>query len=318
MDHLLSIKTFVSVVRLKSFSKAAVNLKMSTAAVSRAITNLEAHTQTRLINRTSRYVALSDLATEYYAACCEVLERIQESESQLTQGQQSKGGLLRVLVHPFAVEVGLPQLLETFRHDAADVNMVVTVDTGFVKLEHGDYDVAVYPRNEIEGVNVICRPLVSSPFILVAGVEYWVKACQKLKVPDLSGHMLIACSDQKGRQDGLKLSKDGTITGSGKPSVTLVVGESTAIRLALRGYGLALLPHVVAEPYIASGRLRVVFPDYQIVRAHAELDVAFVRAQPLPRRTRDFVDACIRYFRAIDARQLLQAENYKAKTKGGK
>jgi DNA-binding transcriptional LysR family regulator len=299
MDHLLSIKSFVTVVRFTSFSKAASHLKMSPAALTRAIKNLETHTQTRLLLRTTRHVRLADSARDYYATCSELLDRLMESEQRLADDQNRAAGEIRIVAHPLAVELGLPQLLDRVRANSTGIHMVMHTESGPLRLELGDYDVAVYPGRLISDLDAICRTLVSSPWILVASSAYWEKVAEPPTERDFSRQILVVCEGMTNATSALRLRREGLLFNPTEPASRLVVTESSAIRLALDGHGLALLPQMMVQRYVGAGKLQIVLPGYNIELEPAELDLAYMRRQLLPRRTRDFVDACLRYYRSL-------------------
>ncbi|HEY4296655.1 MAG TPA: LysR family transcriptional regulator [Paraburkholderia sp.] len=296
MDHLLSIRAFVAVVRFESFTRAATHLNMSTSGLSRAVSNLEAHTHTRLLHRSSRHVALAEGARDYYTTCRELLDRLHESERLLAREQETPAGTIRVAAHPLAMESGLPQLLERLRIEAPDIGVTMTVDSRRLKLELGNYDVAVYPRTLISDAEAICRTLVSSPWVLVASEAYWRHDRQVPLADDFSGHVLIGCESVAGEREPLRLTCGETVLTPLKPASQLVANESTAIRFALAGYGMAVLPRITIDRYLDTGRLQPVLPQYRIERMPAQLDVAFIRRRSLPSRTRTFIDACLRHF----------------------
>jgi DNA-binding transcriptional LysR family regulator len=315
MDHLLSIKSFVTVVRFTSFRKAASHLKMSPAALTRAIKNLETHTRTRLLQRTTRHVRLADSARDYYATCCELLDRLIESEQRLADDQNRAAGEIRIVAHPLAVESGLPQLLDRVRANSTGIRMVMHTESRPLRLELGDYDVAVYPGRLISDLDAICRTLVSSPWILVASSAYWERVAEPPTERDFSRQILVVCEGMTNATSALRLRREGLLFNPTEPASRLVVTESAAIRLALDGHGLALVPQMIVQRYVAAGKLQIVLPGYNIELEPAELDLAYMRRPLLPRRTRDFVDACLRYYRGLPiggmsiARRRDQTEN---------
>jgi DNA-binding transcriptional LysR family regulator len=299
MDHLLSIKAFVTVANFQSFTRAAHHLGMSPAALSRAIANLETHTCTRLINRSTRHVSLAEDAREYFISCTEILEQLDREESRLSQQRNSQTGALRLAAHPFAVELGLSQLVADYLSQTPEVNVVVSTTSDPLRLEHGSYDVALYPRFLIQDSAAICRPLIRSTSILVATRAYLQANHGEPSSLDFCGHTFIntrtgSCEAEAG---GDRISA-GAVPRNARLHV--VVNESMAVQLALNSFGIALLPYPIARRYLASGRLVRVLPEYEVSEPRAELDVAFIHRRTLPRRVRDFVDRCMVYFDGVD------------------
>jgi DNA-binding transcriptional LysR family regulator len=299
MDQLLSIKAFVTVVRLKSFTKAARQMNVSIASLSRAVSSLESHIQTRLVHRSSRFVSLAPGAREYFDICVDVLDRLYEGEQRLLGDRTASRGVLAIAAHPFAIEAGLPQIISQYQRNEPEVEIVLDTCVDSLRLEHNNYDVAVYPPNLILDPDAICRPLLDSPLVLVASPAYVDRTGIGSSRPDLSGHAILSC--QMGQMDMragrvLRFERDGNDMTLSPGNVRMSVSESVAIRLVLSGFGIALLPELLAAPHLASGDLRRVFSDHQLICDKASLGVAYMRHATLPHRTRRFVDSCIRFF----------------------
>ncbi len=95
MDLLRSMRIFVRVAEASSFTVAAQQMDITTAQASRALTELETHLRTRLLNRTTRRVALTDAGTRYLS-CCNVLALVDLSEAEASDAQISPSGVLRM------------------------------------------------------------------------------------------------------------------------------------------------------------------------------------------------------------------------------
>ncbi len=296
MDYLYSMKVFVAVVRFESFTKAADHLNVSPSALSRALRHLEARTQTRLVNRSTRHVSLAEDGREYFALCSDLLERLRDGEQRLLVNQKEPKGLVRVIAHPFALEAGLPQIISQYRGSTPDVSLVVRTANGSLRLEHEKCDVAVYPPRLILDGDAVCRPVLRSAVVLVASRSYLERHRHESTPADLSGHVIVSCDHETEAEAELRFDLNGNVTTLANAPLRLVVSEATAVRLALSGFGMALLPECLISRHIAEGQLQLAFPGYRLARKPAELDVAFVRRGAVPRRTRGFIDACILHF----------------------
>src|SRR5437762_5315009 len=115
MDRLQSMRVFSKVVELGSFARAAQQLEMSNAVVTRYVADLESHLGTRLLNRTTRSLSLTDAGETYLQRCQQILDDVEEAESVVTARSQSLSGTLR-LVAPgmFGVHL-LPDTLARFQ-----------------------------------------------------------------------------------------------------------------------------------------------------------------------------------------------------------
>ncbi|MEM7461197.1 MAG: LysR family transcriptional regulator, partial [Pseudomonadota bacterium] len=96
MDRFTALRVFRSVVEAGGFAAAARELGLSNAAVSKNIGELETHLGTRLLNRTTRSMSLTEAGSLYYERVTRVLEELADADAALGPMQRTPRGLLRV------------------------------------------------------------------------------------------------------------------------------------------------------------------------------------------------------------------------------
>src|ERR1700751_2588958 len=96
MDRFLSLSVFAKVVEQGSFARAAERLTMSTSAVSRHVADLEAHLATRLLNRTTRRLSLTETGQAFYERCVQLLADLEEAEETVSSAAVVPRGTLRL------------------------------------------------------------------------------------------------------------------------------------------------------------------------------------------------------------------------------
>src|SRR6185369_18037027 len=96
MDKLRAMQCFVRIVERGSLTAAAESLRVSLPSVVRTLAALEAELGARLLNRTTRRIALTDQGGEYYERCRRVLAEVEQAEAALTARQGAPRGRLRV------------------------------------------------------------------------------------------------------------------------------------------------------------------------------------------------------------------------------
>src|SRR5690348_5106780 len=94
MNTLQNMQIFVRVVDARSFTAAAESLGISPGSASRAMTELEAHLRIRLLNRTTRRIALTAAGAEYLERCREILADIAKAEEDIARSRVSPSGVL--------------------------------------------------------------------------------------------------------------------------------------------------------------------------------------------------------------------------------
>jgi DNA-binding transcriptional LysR family regulator len=302
MDHLTSIRAFVTVAKLGSFTKAADALSTSKAQISRAVTALEKHTHSRLIKRTTRQVALAEGARRYYETCVRVITELHAVEQQLAEDKKVLDGQVSLVAHPLAVACGLSDLLLAFTKRAPGVDVEVTISTASLDLESSDCDIALYPPQKILNASAISRPLFQSPHILVASPAYLARTPTISSLPDLSAHTIICLHSYENGKCEPSLRERELLNRLRLPRYRFYASESAAKDLALSDAGVALLPECVVAACIKLGRLEQVLAAEPLIQERAELSVHYVQKRLMSRRTRELVEESIRFFtqRQID------------------
>ena len=143
MDRFLEMQTFNAVVDAGSFVKAAEVLKMSNAAVSRYVVDMENRLGVRLLHRTTRRLALTEEGHIFYARSKELLDGLAAAEDEITSRGDAVSGLLRINA-PFTFGVlHLAPLWGAFRAQHPKVQLDVTLADRLVDLVEEGYDVAI-------------------------------------------------------------------------------------------------------------------------------------------------------------------------------
>src|SRR5262245_15898726 len=96
MDRFSAVSAFAKVVELGSFARAAERLSLSTSAVSRQVSELEAHLEVRLLNRTTRRLSLTEAGQAYYERCVQVLADLDEAEASVRNAALVPKGVLKL------------------------------------------------------------------------------------------------------------------------------------------------------------------------------------------------------------------------------
>jgi len=296
MDHLASMRAFVTVGRTQSFTKAAELLGVSTPQLSRAIADLEEHTHSLLFHRTTRRVSLADGARDYFETCTQILEQLEEAEQRLADDKNSVAGQLKVVAHPLAVVAGLASMLAAYGMRAPDVQIQLTVQAGPLNLEDSGYDVALYPPQLILNTTVINRPLFKSRLVLVAAEAYLQRTRGVRTLDDLASQALIYGIGNGKLNPELQFERDGICAPIGTSKCHYSVSAIVAKELALAGAGIAVLPECAVAAELGSGRLQRVLPLSVLCHGDAELGLQYPHKRLMSGRARSFVDECLDFF----------------------
>lgn len=143
MDRLESMSTLVAAVEAGSLSAASRKLGMPLATVSRKVSELEAHLRTRLVNRTSRRLTLTDAGRSYVAACKRILDDIGEAERAATgEYVAPRGDLIVTAPIVFGRLHVLPVAIE-FLKAYPEIDIRLALSDRVVNLHEDEVDLAI-------------------------------------------------------------------------------------------------------------------------------------------------------------------------------
>jgi DNA-binding transcriptional LysR family regulator len=259
MDKPGEMRAFVRSVELGGFSAAARDLDLTPSALSKLVTRLEDRLGVRLMNRTTRKLALTAEGEAYFAHARRILTDIEEAESEVTRFSESPKGLLRINV---GVAFGMHQLapaLPRFLERFPDIELDITVTDRVVDLVEEGADVAIRTgmlRDSTLVAKKICdvhRMICASPTYLQRhGVP---------KVPaDLRHHNCISISGapQLRRWPFDAAGGIETIDVTGNVSAN---NAETLLQLAATGVGIIRLADVIVADGIRAGWLVPLLTD---------------------------------------------------------
>jgi len=262
MDVMQSMAIFRRVVEAKNFSAVARESNMSQSTVSKHIAALEERLDTKLLNRSTRSIMLTEAGKEYYHHCIRILNDFQEAEASVGKGKIKPTGTLRISTSAaFGRTCLLPHLKEFFDH-FPDIDIDLLFDDDYVDLVKEGIDLAIR-IGPLADSTLIARKIGSSPRVVVASPEYLVKHGRPKKPADLSKHNCLLYSLQKtpnlwyfnSTQEGDESIK---VNGRLKASSPDAICDAT-----VEGLGISILGEWYVHEHIKNGRLKVILPDYK-------------------------------------------------------
>ncbi|MEM6558084.1 MAG: LysR family transcriptional regulator, partial [Pseudomonadota bacterium] len=128
MDRFTALRVFRAVVELGSFAAASRKLGLSPAAVSKNVSELEAHLSSRLINRTTRRMSLTEAGALYFERVVRVLDDLGDADDTLRASQDTPAGLLRVSAPMTVTLVGLSSAIPKFLDRYPDLSLDLNLD----------------------------------------------------------------------------------------------------------------------------------------------------------------------------------------------
>lgn len=286
---------FAKVVEYGSFSAAARVLKMTTSAVSRHVTRLEASVGGALLRRTTRAFSLTELGHEAYAVCTRVASAAQEMGRLGSQYSSAPQGLLRINVSvTFGQSWLAPRLPELLRR-YPDLDIQVTMLDRMVDLVEEEVDVAIRIAQELP-LGLVARHLSDAQYKLVASAEYLAR-CGTPQHPNELPQFCCIYLGYGAFGDMWKMHQKNEQVEVTIPSRVTINNGASILSMVLAGGGIGLVPWFAAERELNCGALVPVLSDWQITEPYMDKIYAlYTPTRHLPLKSRVFIDYLVECF----------------------
>src|SRR5271165_4359730 len=261
-DRLDALTIFVAVAEQQSFAKAARQLGRSPASVTRAIAALEERLQTRLFNRTTRSIALTDAGARYLDGCRRLLAAYGELEAANFGERVEPRGWINVTAPVMFGRLHVLPLVRSFLDWYPQIDVRLMLLDRVVSLVDEGLDLGVrigqLPDSTLRAVRVgqVRRVVCATPQYIA---QHGVPATPR----DLGGHSVVACTAVTPIPDRWSFhAPSGVISVPVTPRL-VVNTTAAAVDAALEDLGLTCIRSYQAEPHAAAGRLQTVLAEYE-------------------------------------------------------
>lgn len=263
LPDLEGLAIFAKVAELRSFSRAAEELKLSKPTVSKAVNRVEAKLGTRLFNRTSRRLALTDAGRTLALRAAAMLTEGEAAESEtLAQSANPRGRVRLAAPMSFGVLYVAPLLPEFFRQ-YPEVSIELHLSDAQIDLIGDGFDATIRIA-ALPDSSLIARRLCGMPLHLVAAPSY-LKTHGRPKHPmQLGEHNGISYSYQL-TPDTWRFRKKSGEVATVRPQGPLRVNNGEAmLPSVIGGIGLAVLPEFIVRDALAAKKLEIVLPEWSL------------------------------------------------------
>jgi DNA-binding transcriptional LysR family regulator len=261
-DRLDALTVFVAVAEQRSFAAAARQLSRSPASVTRGVAALEERLQTRLFNRTTRSVALTDAGARYLESCRRLLASYDELEAVSLGERVQPRGWISVTAPVMFGRLHVLPLVQDFLGEYPQVHVRLLLLDRVVSLVDEGLDLGVrlgqLPDSTLRAVRVgqVRRVVCASPQYIA---RHGVPAAPR----DIESHSVVACTAVTPVPDRWSFHRPGGITSVGVTPRLVVNTTAAAVAAAVDNLGLTCVFSYQMEPHAAAGRLETVLVDYE-------------------------------------------------------
>ncbi len=287
MDSLSDVSFFALVVKAGSMAAAAQELGVTPPAVSKRLAAVEARLRVRLLNRTTRRMSLTPEGETYLEEGERIVADLEALEQKISGGSVIPQGLLRINATLGFGRKHVTPLLSRFARQFPAVDVQLHLSERPVNLVEQAFDLAIR-FGEQPDARITARKLADNRRFLCASPAYLAARGAPQAPRDLHNHSCIVLRENDeiyGSWQFRSGTKQETVKVRGPLSTN--DGE-TALAWALDGHGIVLRSEWDIAPFVRSGRLRLLLPDW--TTPPADIYLLFPTKSHLQARTRAMVD----------------------------
>lgn len=261
-NDLADLNAFRVVERLRSFTKAALELGVTTSALSHAIRNLETRLGVRLLNRTSRTVSPTDAGASLARRLNIGFQEIGEALEEISQIRGRPAGRLRLNVLSDGARLLIARHLPTFLYRYPEVEMEISVDDRMVDIVAEGFDAGIRFGGTVPEDLVAVKLGNALKWVAVASPTYLHHRPMPTTPDDLRAHACIQMRTGQGIIYKWEFERAGERRVIEVAGQVCVSETALAIELALAGAGIAYCLEARVAHHLRNGQLRVLLPDW--------------------------------------------------------
>jgi LysR family transcriptional regulator AphB len=259
---------------------------MPANSASRRVQELEQQLGLRLLQRSTRKLALTDAGATFYARCADQVETLSEAAQELSEGSHMPGGKVRVAATADFFNIFRMELIAEFLAAHPKVRLEFVLSDERADLIEQGIDVAIRNGKVLEPT-LVARRIGAGRVTLVASPAYLAARGTPESVQALASHECVTLPSSSGRTVWRLDGPDGA-------SETQVGGRFSAntaqamLEAVLAGLGIGLLPAVMTSPRVRAGELIEVLPEHSVEGIEAYL--VYLSRRQLPRAVSVFIE----------------------------
>lgn len=284
IGNAVALMSFAAVVDSGSFSAAAEALGYSKAAVSRQISQLESRIGLKLLDRTTRSIALTPAGREIYNRSVRIIDEVKETNDLLAGIQSTPSGNLRINAPVVASIFRITEVIPEFLGKYPDIRLFINLSDSQVDLLKDEFDIAFWVGDTYDS-SLDAVKLCDYEMVLAGSKKYLLRHGRPRTPSELKEHDCIV-ETHLSRPGEWRLSSDQTI------SINRVRLTSNSVRVTrealLADMGIAFLPRFLLEQDITAKKLEIVLANY--VTNRLPLYLVYPKGHYVLAKVKAFVD----------------------------
>ncbi len=296
--NLANLQFFIEVVRRGSFAAVARDHNMASSSVSRAVATLEEQLGTRLFQRSTRRLELTEAGRHYFDSVEGAIEELTLAGERTAELTETPRGILRLTAPVSFGQIGIVPLLPAFTRRYPDLDIELLLTDSLLDMVAERIDVAIRLGKLLDAAHIATR-LCSMPLRVCASPGYLARHGNPVEPAELARHdcMHLHLADFEKWRFRDRQGKTESVTVRSR----VVISNAQALKqCALADMGITLLPDWVVQRELASGDLIALFADFAVGVTEFEVPVwlLYPSRRHLPLKVRVFTEFIRERFRS--------------------
>jgi len=287
MDIAHQMILFAKVVDKGEFSAAARDLGLNPSAVSRQIGSLEVRLGTRLLNRSTSRLSLTEIGTAFYDRCTNVARNVEDAEAMVLSLSDHPQGTLRITATSAFAKTQMLPMMPDFLNANPDINISLELTDRPLDLVQDKIDVAIRFTEQVNDISVVAHKLAVNRRVYCASPSYLAKFGMPKTPEDLANHNCLRLSTVEAFNNW----EIGNTNGTSKRAVSgnFEINSTDGLYHAVvSGLGIAKLSTYMVNEGVRNGQLVCVLPDH--IENASDILAIFQNSKNMSPNVRAFVD----------------------------
>lgn len=287
MDKLVSMRVFVQVAELGSFTAAAERLDLSKTMVTKHVMRLEQDLAVRLLNRTTRRLHLTEAGQAYRERCTRILADIDETEQVVGCLSVVPRGTLRISAPLSFCGSQFMAVVVDYLARYTDVSIDLVLNDRLVDVVEEGYDLAIR-IGPLADSNLVAQPLSQARMVVCGAPAYFERRGVPRQPLELTRHCCLSYSYWSTHTEW-RFERKGQIIAV-RTASNLRVNNGEALReAALGGHGIVMLPYFLIAENLKTRQLQPILEDYQL--PPLPVSAVYPHRQYLSAKVRTFIES---------------------------
>jgi DNA-binding transcriptional LysR family regulator len=286
---------FVTVAETGSFAETANRLNLANSVISKRIKDLEDYLGTRLLQRTTRALNLTEAGYVYVEHARKFLDELAEVEENLRYSNDHPVGEIKISAPLSFGNKFLGPAVSSFLDKYPDVTVRLIVNDRTVDIAEEGFDLAIR-IGPLDNPNLIARKLAQSRRVAVASPDYLRRHGRPETPQDLARHNCLSYSGL-GEGRSWPFRKDGREFWQPVGGRFIADSGTLLCEAAVSGCGIATLPTFIVGPHIVNGGLEILLEDFE--QEPLAIQAVYQHKRHLSAKTRKLIEHLAEYFKGF-------------------